>query len=56
MDIILIILIAAAVAGVIIYMIKTRKKGGCASCPYSDSCPSARQGGNCDNFEGRKDG
>ncbi len=53
MDIALIILLAAAVIGVVVYMYKTRKAGGCASCPYNDSCPSAKKGGNCDDFKGR---
>ncbi|MFO7611924.1 MAG: FeoB-associated Cys-rich membrane protein [Clostridia bacterium] len=38
MDIILIGLLILAAAGAIFYMARTRKSGGCASCPYNDGC------------------
>ena len=37
-DIILIIIIAAAVVGALVYIVRGNGCGGCEGCAYSDSC------------------
>jgi len=40
MDTLLIILLTAAVIGISAVLLRDKKKGGCVSCPYNDSCSS----------------
>lgn len=40
MDTILIIILTALIIGVSAVVMKDKKKGGCGSCPYNDSCSS----------------
>lgn len=42
-DIIIIAVLALIVGAVVFYLIKNRKKGGCASCPYSKGCPNCNR-------------
>lgn len=38
MDLAIIIILVLAMGAIVFSLIKTHKKGGCASCPYNDGC------------------
>ncbi|MCK5757577.1 MAG: hypothetical protein KAH14_00680 [Clostridiales bacterium] len=40
MDTILIAILTALIIGISAVIMRDRKKGGCASCPYNNSCAS----------------
>jgi len=41
-DIAVIAALVLIVGAIIAYLIKNRKKGDCASCPYAKSCPRSK--------------
>ena len=52
MDTILIIILTAAVIGISAVLVKDRKTGGCASCPYNDGCASKKDCPSADGGQG----
>lgn len=52
-DIILLILIAAAVAAAVIGCLRSRKRGGCGGCSSYGSCPYKNSGG-CENGKSKE--
>lgn len=37
-DIVIIVLLAVIVVAIVFFLARTRKKGGCAGCPYCNRC------------------
>ena len=37
---IVILILAAIVAGIVFYLVRTKKRGGCAGCPHAKNCTS----------------
>ena len=39
-NIIIVLVLLAIVAGVIRYLVRAKKQGGCVGCPHAKGCPS----------------
>ena len=55
-DIILIVLLVGIAAGVIVYLIREKKRGAvCVGCPHAKQCAKAKSGGcSCGSGTGEK--
>lgn len=56
-DIFIIVLIAALLAGAIVYIVKNRRKGGCTGCGGCESCGRncGKRGNNGDTAQKNED-
>jgi len=54
-DIAIIVALVLVVGAIGAYLVKNRKKGGCASCPYANSCQSRKDHGGCPDNKKKRD-